>query len=120
MPRAIVTVRRNGFRIAARAPVFTAVMQGFSGPGPAESSTRGSFRGRLCLHLQCFLQMARQRVELGRDPGLQFRMLLTLFLLGLLYVALIGVLFAAGASAVIILVVAGGLALGQLFLSDKI
>src|SRR3954449_5715196 len=95
-------------------------MQGFSAPGPAESSTAQSFRGRLCLHLQCFLQMARQRVELGRDPGLQFRMLLTLFLLGLLYVALVGVLFAAGASAVIILVVAGGLALGQLFLSDKI
>jgi heat shock protein HtpX len=47
-------------------------------------------------------------------------MLLTLFLLGLLYVALVGVLFAAGASAIIILVVAGGLALGQLFLSDKI
>ena len=47
-------------------------------------------------------------------------MLATLFLLGLLYVALVGVLFAAGASAVIILVVAGGLALGQLFLSDKI
>jgi len=47
-------------------------------------------------------------------------MLLTMFLLGLLYVALVGVLFAAGASAVIILVFAGGLALGQLFLSDKI
>ncbi|MEA2449320.1 MAG: heat shock protein HtpX [Thermoleophilaceae bacterium] len=47
-------------------------------------------------------------------------MLLTLFLLGLLYVALVGVLFAAGASAVVILAVAGGLALGQLFLSDKI
>src|SRR3954449_10506148 len=95
-------------------------MQGFSAPGPAESSTAQSFRGRLCLHLQCFLQMARQRVELGRDPGLQTRMLLTLFLLGLLYVALVGVLFAAGASAVVILVVAGGLALAQLFLSDKI
>jgi heat shock protein HtpX len=47
-------------------------------------------------------------------------MLLTLFLLGLLYVVLVGVLFAAGASAVVILVFAGGLALGQLFLSDKI
>jgi heat shock protein HtpX len=47
-------------------------------------------------------------------------MLLTMLLLGLLYVALVGVLFAAGASAVLILVVAGGLALAQLFLSDKI
>ena len=32
-----------------------------------------------------------------RDPGLQFRMLLTLFLLGLLYVAFIVALLAAGA-----------------------
>ena len=47
-------------------------------------------------------------------------MLLTLFLLGLLYVAFVGALFAAGASAIFILVVAGGLTLAQLFLSDKI
>jgi heat shock protein HtpX len=64
--------------------------------------------------------MARQRVELGRDTGLQTRMLFTMFLLGLLYVALIGVLFAAGAGAVTIIVIAGALFLGQLFLSDKI
>jgi heat shock protein HtpX len=47
-------------------------------------------------------------------------MLLTLFLLGLLYVALVGVLFAAGASAILIVLVVAGLSLGQLFLSDKI
>jgi heat shock protein HtpX len=47
-------------------------------------------------------------------------MLLTIFLLGLLYVALVGVLFAAGASAIIIVAVVAGLSLGQLFLSDKI
>ena len=47
-------------------------------------------------------------------------MLFTIFLLGLLYVAFVGVLFAAGASAVMIVLVAGGLALAQLFLSDKI
>ena len=47
-------------------------------------------------------------------------MLLTMFLLGLLYVALVGVLFAAGASTIVLVVVVGGLALGQLFLSDKI
>jgi heat shock protein HtpX len=47
-------------------------------------------------------------------------MLLTMFLLGLLYVALIGVLFASGASGVIIAVVAGGLLIGQFFLSDKL
>ena len=46
--------------------------------------------------------MARQRVEFGRDPGLTARMLLTLFLLGLLYVALVGVLFASGASGITI------------------
>jgi heat shock protein HtpX len=47
-------------------------------------------------------------------------MLLTLFLLGLLYVALVGVLFAAGAGVGIIVAVAAGLLIGQLFLSDKI
>jgi len=47
-------------------------------------------------------------------------MLFTMFLLGLLYVALVGVLFAAGASAVTILVIAAALFFGQLFLSDKI
>jgi len=56
----------------------------------------------------------------GRDPGLQARMMLTLFLLGLVYAVLIAVLFAAGAGAVTIAVVAGGLFLIQLFTSDKI
>jgi heat shock protein HtpX len=47
-------------------------------------------------------------------------MLLTLFLLGLVYAVLIGVLFAAGAGAVVIAVIAGGLFLLQYFTSDKI
>ncbi|MEA2410643.1 MAG: heat shock protein HtpX [Thermoleophilaceae bacterium] len=47
-------------------------------------------------------------------------MLLTLFLLGFLYVALVGVLFASGASGVLIAVIAGGLLIGQFFLSDKL
>ncbi len=64
--------------------------------------------------------MATQKAIFPRDTGLQFRMLLTLFLLGLLYVAFVGALFAAGASAIFILVIAGGLALAQLFLSDKL
>jgi heat shock protein HtpX len=64
--------------------------------------------------------MARQRVEFERDTGLQARMLFTLFLLGLLYVALVGVLFASGASGVLIAVIAGGLLIGQFFLSDKL
>ena len=47
-------------------------------------------------------------------------MLLTLFLLGLLYVAFIAVLVSAGANAVLILIVVGGLSLAQLFFSDKL
>ena len=38
----------------------------------------------------------QQRAIFPRDKGLQSRMLLTLFLLGLLYVVLIGALVAAG------------------------
>ena len=47
-------------------------------------------------------------------------MLLTLFLLGLLYVGFVVVLASAGASAVTMVVVIGGLTLAQLFLSDKL
>jgi heat shock protein HtpX len=47
-------------------------------------------------------------------------MLLTLFLLGLVYAVLVGVLIAAGAGAVTIAVVAGALFLVQFFTSDKI
>ena len=56
----------------------------------------------------------------GRDTGLQTRMLLTLFLLGLVYAVLVGALIAAGAGAITIAVVAGLLFLLQLFTSDKI
>ena len=47
-------------------------------------------------------------------------MLLTIFLLGLVYVVFVGVLFAAGAGAGIIVAVAVVLLLLQLFASDKI
>ena len=47
-------------------------------------------------------------------------MLLTLFLLGLVYAVLVGVLVASGAGAVTIAVIAGGLFLVQYFTSDKI
>jgi heat shock protein HtpX len=47
-------------------------------------------------------------------------MLLTMFLLGLLYTALVVALLAAGAGLATMLVVVGGLTLAQLFLSDKI
>ncbi|MTD46976.1 zinc metalloprotease HtpX [Conexibacter sp. W3-3-2] len=56
----------------------------------------------------------------GKDTGLQARMLLTMFLLGAVYVVFMGVLFAAGASGVIIAVVAGGLVFLQLFASEAI
>ena len=64
--------------------------------------------------------MASRRKAFGRDGGLQARMLLTMFLLGLVYAILIGALFAAGTGAVTILIIAGGLFLLQLFTSDKI
>jgi heat shock protein HtpX len=64
--------------------------------------------------------MARRSREFGKDNGLQARMALTMFLLGLLYVVFIGVLFAVGASAGLIVVVAVVLLLGQLFGSDKL
>jgi heat shock protein HtpX len=64
--------------------------------------------------------MAKRHQSFGRDTGLQARMLLTMFLLGLVYVAFIGALFAAGAAAGLIVVVAVVLLLFQLFGSDKI
>jgi heat shock protein HtpX len=47
-------------------------------------------------------------------------MVITLFLLGLVYAALVGVLFASGASGITILLVAGGLLAVQFFASDKL
>jgi heat shock protein HtpX len=64
--------------------------------------------------------VARQGTYFPRDRGLQLRMLLTLFLLGALYVLLVGVLLAAGAGFVVIIVVMAALSFGQLFLSDKL
>jgi heat shock protein HtpX len=64
--------------------------------------------------------MAQRKTSFGKDTGLQARMLLTMFLLGLVYVVFIGVLFAAGAAAGFIVIFAVGLLLMQLFTSDKI
>ena len=61
----------------------------------------------------------RKLSSFGRDTGLQIRMATTMFLLGLVYVAFVGVLFAAGVNAMFIVVFAGGMALLQLFASDK-
>ena len=60
------------------------------------------------------------RTSFGRDTGLQTRMLITLFLLGAVYVVFVGVLAAAGVGAVGIVLIAAVLFLVQLFASDKI
>ena len=62
----------------------------------------------------------RKKNSFGRDRGLQARMALTLFLLGLVYAVLIGVLIAAGTGAVTIAVIAALLFGLQFFTSDKI
>jgi heat shock protein HtpX len=64
--------------------------------------------------------MASTRTVFPRDRGLQTRMLLTLFLLGAIYVAFAGIIFAAGAGIGIMVVVLAGFSLAQLFLSDKL
>jgi heat shock protein HtpX len=64
--------------------------------------------------------MAQQKAVFPRDPGLAARMVLTMFLLGLLYVVFIVVLLQAGAGLITVVVVMGALSLGQLFLSDKL
>jgi heat shock protein HtpX len=64
--------------------------------------------------------MATKRSQFGRDGGLQARMGLTIFLLGLLYAALVGALIAASTSAVLIVVIAVGLFGFQFLGSDKI
>ena len=56
----------------------------------------------------------------GRDPGLQIRMTVTMFLLGALYVALVVALLAAGTNGVTVAIIAGGLAALNLFASDKL
>lgn len=61
----------------------------------------------------------RQR-SYGRDPELTFRMMFTMLLLGLIYVAFIGLLFWAGIPWFFILVVSVGMALFQYFMSDKL
>jgi heat shock protein HtpX len=64
--------------------------------------------------------MASKRASFGKDTGLQARMLLTMFLLGLIYVVFLGVLFLVGAGAGVLIAVAVVLLLLQLFGSDKL
>ncbi|GLW10562.1 protease HtpX [Microtetraspora sp. NBRC 13810] len=60
------------------------------------------------------------RTRFAPDRGLTSRMVITLFLLGLLYVAFVAVLVALGVHALVVLVLAGGLLLVQYFASDRI
>lgn len=64
--------------------------------------------------------MTGTRSNFGKDTGLQARMLLTMFLLTVVYVVFIGALIAAGAGAALIVVVAVVLLVAQLVGSDKI
>jgi heat shock protein HtpX len=64
--------------------------------------------------------MNRGRQLLGRDTGLQARMTMTLFLLGLLYAVLVAALIAAHVSVVLIVIIAGGFFLFQTLASDKL
>jgi heat shock protein HtpX len=56
----------------------------------------------------------------GKDTGLQIRMTVTLFLLGLVYVVFIAVLLGVGVNGGAVAIIAGGLALVNLFASDKL
>jgi len=56
----------------------------------------------------------------GKDTGLQLRMALTFFLLGLLYVVFGAVLISALQSALPVIIILGGLAALQFFTSDKL
>jgi len=60
------------------------------------------------------------RTRFAADRGLSARMVLVMFLLGLLYVVFVGVLIAIHLSPVLIIVIAGGFFLFQFFGSDRI
>src|SRR5918992_1006282 len=64
-------------------------------------------------------QMPRS-TSFGRDTGLQVRMTVTMFLLGLLYVVLVVALLGSGVNGVTVAIIAGGLALVNVFASDKL
>jgi heat shock protein HtpX len=63
--------------------------------------------------------MARP-TSFGKDTGLQVRMTVVLFLLGALYTVLVVALLAGGVHGGVVAVIAGGLALLNLFASDKL
>ena len=64
--------------------------------------------------------MMPRPTSFGRDTGLLVRMTVTMFLLGLLYVALVVALLSSGVNGITVAVIAGGLALLNVFASDKL
>jgi heat shock protein HtpX len=82
----------------------------------ARQRLSGELAGAVCQNGH----MAVTKTQFPRDPGLQSRMILTMFLLGALYVVFVGVLFAAGVNAGFIVIIAVGLSVAQLFTSDKL
>src|SRR5829696_323308 len=68
---------------------------------------------------ESFSQMPRP-TSFGKDTGLQVRMAVTMFLLGAVYVVLAVVLFYFLQSAIVMIVILGGLAALQFFTSDKL
>jgi heat shock protein HtpX len=56
----------------------------------------------------------------GKDTGLQIRMTVVMFLLGLLYVGFVVALLGSGVNGVTVALIAGGFAAVQLFASDKL
>ncbi len=62
----------------------------------------------------------RRRRGFPADSGLAARMLVTMFLLGLLYVAFVGLLLALGISYVAVVVIAAAMLFAQFYFSDRI
>jgi heat shock protein HtpX len=64
--------------------------------------------------------MSFLRTTLGRDTGLQARMLITFFVLGLIYAVFAAVLFAAGAQVLVLCLAIAAVVLLQLLFSDRL
>ena len=64
--------------------------------------------------------MSSRPTSFGRDTGLQVRMTVTMFLLGLVYAVLVAVLLGSGLSGVTVALIAGAMFLFQIFASDKL
>src|SRR3954451_700839 len=95
-------------------------MVGAGGPAPCKSPcARERGPGGLQVALRRWTTLTAMKTSFGRDTGLQVRMLVTMLLVGLVYVVFAGVLFASVGGAVAAL--GCGLLLAfQFFASDKL